>query len=139
MSLPLFRHEVVQARRARWLGAVVLDHPPGAAWGMALCALAAALVLATLANGEYTRRTPVAGVVAALHVEEDEAVPAGAELLAIRVPTATVHGDDGAAIAASVERRREATREAYAYGVRQTLKQTLEEKSLTETDKAARL
>ena len=106
MSLPLFRHEVVQARRARWLGAVVLDHPPGAAWGMALCALAAALVLATLANGEYTRRTPVAGqlvpslgtavvvapvagVVAALHVEEDEAVPAGAELLAIRVPTAT--------------------------------------------------
>ena len=91
MSTPLFRDEVVQARRARWLGAIVLDHPPGAVGGMALCALAATLVVGLLANGEYTRRTqvagvlvpsegtatlvaPVAGLVVAVHVAEDGSV-----------------------------------------------------------------
>ena len=139
MSTPLFRDEVVQARRARWLGAIVLDHPPGAVGGMALCALAATLVVGLLANGEYTRRTqvagvlvpsegtatlvaPVAGLVVAVHVAEDGAVQEHAALATVRVPLATAHGDDGAAIAAGIERRRAATRDTYGSRRRRLLR-----------------
>lgn len=61
MSEALFRSEVVQARRAAWLGEVVLDTPPRLRLALALLVLALALALAFVASADYGRRTRVAG------------------------------------------------------------------------------
>jgi membrane fusion protein len=121
---------VLQARRARWLGGIVLDQPPAARWLAGLVGLACTLLVAGLATGEYTRRTrvagqlvptlgaatavsPVDGVVVAVHAGEGDPVLAGMPLAMVQVPRATGSGDTGAAVATSLAQRRSALRDAY--------------------------
>lgn len=66
MEEALFRHEVVDARRQRWLGEVRLATPVShAIWTLAALALAALIVL-WLCLGRYTRREHVSGILAPL-------------------------------------------------------------------------
>lgn len=61
MSEPLFRSEVLEARRRSWLGGISLAQPLSL-WTLAgFAALAAAAVVLFLAFGEYTRRSRVVG------------------------------------------------------------------------------
>lgn len=131
MSQPLFRTEVLQARRQPWLGAVSLDQPPAARWLAALAALACFGVALGLTQGEYTRRTrvvgqlvpslgvssvtaPVAGTVARLPVLEGQRVLAGDPVAVIAIPGATRRGGTGEALASSLQQRRDGLRATYA-------------------------
>lgn len=107
----LFRSEVIEAKRAGWLGGISLAQPVRL-WVLAvLGSVAAAAVLGFIAFGEYTRRSrvsgelvpdlglstvvaPSAGIVAALHAEEGDHVEREASLLLFQVPRVTAAGDD---------------------------------------------
>lgn len=100
MHEDLFRREVLEARRERWLGSVQLSNPR-MAWPMTALAVAALLTLAGfLAFGRYTRServvgqlvpadgllsvaAPVSGVVARIRVKEGQAVARDQPLLEI--------------------------------------------------------
>ena len=58
---PLFRAEAIEARRAQWLGPVLLLPRPSHAVFAAFAALAIAAIVALLYFGEYTRKARVAG------------------------------------------------------------------------------
>ncbi|MBN4688588.1 hemolysin D, partial [Escherichia coli] len=61
MTESLFRKEVLEAKRTRWLGPISLAQPLPA-WGLtAFAVVAAASILLFLIFGTYTRRTRVVG------------------------------------------------------------------------------
>ncbi len=65
MSRPLFREEVIRARRADWLGELHFDAPKFG-WPFLFAGLAAVLAIAiALSAGHYTRRERVSGLLRA--------------------------------------------------------------------------
>ena len=126
MPQPLFRPEVLQARRQSWLGPVVLGTPPGLRLLLALLAMVLATAVLFLLQADYSRRTraagllvpdlglvtllaPAAGLVDAVPVEEGGAVLAGGLLVRLAVPAASdLAGDALAAADAALVARREA-------------------------------
>jgi len=57
----LFRREVVEARRTKWIGHVSLAQPVKLWWLGLFAMVIAALMIGFLTFGEYTRRTRVMG------------------------------------------------------------------------------
>ena len=125
MATNLFRDDVMQRQRRRWLGRVRLDQPPALRWASALVLLAGVLAAALLSVGSYTRRTtvvgelvpgegvvtvmaPVAGTLAEVDAAEGQAVVAGQRLALVRVPGETRRGDVHARLLAAWEQRRHA-------------------------------
>jgi membrane fusion protein len=111
LTKPLFRQEVLDARQNGWLGGISLAQPLSARVLSFAAFAIAALVIAFLAFGNYTRRSsvtgelvpdlgvssvvaPGSGVVARLLVEEGARVEAGQPLALIDVPRATADGQD---------------------------------------------
>ncbi len=111
MTQPLFRPEVLQAKRGSWLGGVSLAQPLRM-WVLTLVAVTIAMtILLFVTLGTYTRRStvtgqlvptqglatvlaPATGVVARLDVSEGGRVPAGGALALVTVPRATADGGD---------------------------------------------
>lgn len=132
MPQPLFRPEVLEARRQRWLGPVVLDTPPLLRALLGLLGLALALGLAFVATADYSRRTrvagvlvpdrglvtvlaPVAGVVDGVEAEEGGPVVAGHVLVRLAAPAASdLAGDALAAADAALDERLRAARDQHA-------------------------
>lgn len=102
----LFRKEVLQARRAQWLGTVSLAQSLRMWWLVAFAVAAASSIVLFLVFGDYTRRTrvigqlvpnsglltltaPIAGVVGSVSVQEGDAVVRGSNLALIQVPAAS--------------------------------------------------
>ncbi len=95
---PLFRQEVMEARRGEWLGSIIIAAPLSR-WVLTLLAVAlAAAILLFLVFGHYTRRetvagqlvpsagllnivAPSAGTLSKLHVHDGQRVKAGDVLL----------------------------------------------------------
>lgn len=131
MPQPLFRPEVVQARRQSWLGPVVLGTPPGLRLLMGLLFTAVAAAAVFLVQADYSRRTraagllvpdlglvtllaPTAGVVEALPVAEGDAVLAGGLLVRLAAPASSeLAGDALAAADAALAARLEAAAEQH--------------------------
>lgn len=128
MGQPLFRPEVVEARRKGWLGSISLAQPLPL-WLLATCVTAAAVAIgAFLAMGEYTRRSrvvgqlvpdlglstvvaPTTGIVDRLFPREGERVLAGAPLALVAAPRAMQGGMDAhGSIAEGIRRRRASLR-----------------------------
>ncbi len=115
MSGRLFRDEVLEGRRASWLGHISLAQPVRT-WMLAGFALAGtAVVVGYFVLGEYTRRSrvvgqlvpnlgvstvvaPTSGVVSRLYAEEGQEVAAGDRLVSIDVPRTTPSGADPIAV-----------------------------------------
>lgn len=57
----LFRTEALQAQRGQWLGAINLATPLSFRWWTALALALAAVIIALLIFGQYTRRETVTG------------------------------------------------------------------------------
>jgi membrane fusion protein len=124
MTESLFRREVLEARRAGWLGGISLGQPLPLWLSSAAAGLAALAVLAFLVLGTYTRRSsvvgqlvpsaglstvmaPASGVVARVDVEEGAQVRAGQRLAVIAVPRSISGGGDTlAALEERLRRRR---------------------------------
>jgi membrane fusion protein len=125
MSQPLFREEVVQARRTSWLGGISLAQPLQA-WVLSGAAgIVAASVVTFLCVGTYTHRStvtgqlvpikglatvmaPATGVVTRLDVSEGQHVEAGQILGVVTVPRATLaSGDTEAALQQHLQQRGE--------------------------------
>lgn len=128
MDQPLFRPEVIEARRKGWLGSISLAQPLRI-WLLAACVAAAALVIGVfLALGEYTRRSrvagqlvpdlglstvvaPTSGIVDRIYPREGQRVLAGSPLALVAAPRATRSGADARnSIADGIERRRASLR-----------------------------
>lgn len=128
----LFRSEALEAQRGHWLGCISLAQPVRL-WLLTLGAgLAAAVLLAFLLLGSYTRRSsvsgqvvpsaglatvlaPASGVVVDLRVHEGERVNAGAQLAVVAVPRATRDaGDTITALEQRLQRRRDGLQQAHA-------------------------
>ncbi|HZD51797.1 MAG TPA: HlyD family efflux transporter periplasmic adaptor subunit, partial [Woeseiaceae bacterium] len=127
MTLPLFRPEVLEARRQTWLGDISLAQPIPVWLLASLTVTAAVLVAGFLALGEYTRRSrvvgqlvpdaglatvvaPVAGTIARLLPQEGESVERDEALAIIATSHATAaNGDTTEGLLASLERRRGAS------------------------------
>lgn len=129
MGEPLFRPEVIEARRNGWLGGISLAQPLQL-WVLAACVAAAAVAIGVfLAKGEYTRRSrvvgqlvpdlglstvvaPTSGIVDRIYPREGERVLAGSSLALVAAPRATESGADArSSIAEGIERRRASQRE----------------------------
>lgn len=129
MTEPLFRPEVLEARRSSWLGGISLAQPLRL-WILTAFAVCAAMaIVCFLIVGEYTHRSrvtgqlvpdlglstvvaPTDGVVARLFPEEGVRVQAGDALTLINVPRATASGaDTSAAIGEELQVRRASTRQ----------------------------
>ncbi|PIV33230.1 MAG: hemolysin D [Lysobacterales bacterium CG02_land_8_20_14_3_00_62_12] len=123
MSESLFRKEALAAHANQWLGGISLAQPLRL-WLLALsCALAAAVVLAFLLFGQYTRRShvtgqlvpsaglitvmaPTTGVVSRLLPQEGDRIDLDAPLVTITVPRALASGGDATlAMAAQFDNR----------------------------------
>lgn len=132
MDQPLFRPEVIEARRTGWLGGISLAQPLRL-WLLAASVAAAAVAIGVfLAMGEYTRRSrvqgqlvpdlgvatvvaPEAGVVDRILPGEGERVLAGAPLALVASPRTTQGGGDARVdIAEGIERRRRSVLSAAA-------------------------
>ena len=132
MDQPLFRPEVIEARRTGWLGGISLAQPLRL-WVLAASVATAAVAIgAFLAMGGYTRRSrvqgqlvpdlglatvvaPDAGVVDRLFPREGERVLAGAPLALVVSPRTTQGGGDAREdIAEGIERRRRSVLSAAA-------------------------
>lgn len=146
MSSELFRTEVLEARRERWLGSITLARPRAARAMVVLAAGVAIAVLLFVLLATYTRRTrvvgqlvpvrgavtvvaPAAGVVAVLKTEEGGRVRAGQPLLRLDTPLATATGADAIATLSlrlrerregleAAQRAREAVLDTQARGLR---------------------
>src|SRR5690606_7519059 len=124
MGEPLFRPEVVEARRKGWLGGISLAQPLRL-WVLAVSVTTAAVAIGIfLAMGEYTRRSrvqgqlvpdlgvatvvaPGPGIVDRILPREGERVLAGAPLALVAAPRTTQGGSDTReSIAEGIERRR---------------------------------
>jgi len=130
MSQELFRKEVLEAKRASWLGGSSLAQPIRL-WVLTSAAVAAALTVALfLTFGTYTRRStvvgqlvpsaglaavlaPATGVVSRLDVSEGQRVAAGQVLAVVTVPRATVaNGDTMAALEQRLQQRQDGVESA---------------------------
>jgi membrane fusion protein len=128
MDEPLFRPEVIEAKRNGWLGGISLAQPVRL-WVLAAGVAAAAVAIGVfLAKGEYTRRShvvgqlvpdlglstvvaPTAGIVDRIYPREGDRVLAGASLVLVAAPRATGSGTDArSAIAEGIARRRASLR-----------------------------
>lgn len=124
MTEPLFRPEVMEAKRRSWLGGISLAQPLSL-WVLTGFAMAAAIaILLFLMMGEYTRRSrvvgqlvpdlglatvmaPVTGVVAQPMPEEGEQVRQDQSLVVISVPRATTaDGNMALGLRAGLQRQR---------------------------------
>lgn len=125
MTEPLFRPEVLEAKRRSWLGGVSLAQPLSL-WVLAgFAALAALAIVLFLVFGEYTRKSrvigqlvpnaglvtviaPTSGVLSRLFPAEGDAIEAGASLTLISTPRATASGTDTQdVIRAGIDQRRQ--------------------------------
>lgn len=111
MTQPLFRPEVLEAKRGSWLGGISLAQPIRL-WMLTLAAVAAATVIVLFVTlGTYTRRStvtgqlvpsqglatvlaPATGVVVRLDAVEGDRVGMGAALAVVAVPRATLASGD---------------------------------------------
>jgi membrane fusion protein len=111
MTQPLFRPEVLEAKRGSWLGGISLAQPVKL-WVLTLAAVAAATVIVLFVTlGTYTRRStvtgqlvpsqglatvlaPATGVVARLNAVEGDRVGMGTALAVVTVPRATLASGD---------------------------------------------
>lgn len=111
MTGPLFRNEVIEARRESWLGPISIAQPLPL-WVISLLAVAiATAIVVLLAFGEYSRRSrvtgqlvpslglatvvsPADGVVVQRFTDEGADVAAGAPLMRVQVPRAMAGGRD---------------------------------------------
>ncbi len=128
---PLFRQEVLEAKRGSWLGAISLAQPL-ALWVMTAFAAFAALSIALfLVLGSYTRRSqvsghlvpaqgmamvlaPATGVVAQMEAAEGGRVAAGQTLAVVSIPRATLGaGDTAAAMSQRLQRRQQGLADAH--------------------------
>lgn len=122
MSHPLFRREVLDAKRGSWLGVISLAQPPSLWLLTCVAVLAALLICIFLTFGTYTRRSTVAGqlvpskglatvlapatgVVDRMDVFEGERVAAGQRVAVVTVPRATL--GSGSTMAALGQRLRQ--------------------------------
>jgi membrane fusion protein len=124
MTEPLFRPEVLEAKRRSWLGGISLAQPLSLWVLTSFAALAALAIVLFLTIGEYTRRSrvmgqlvpdaglatvvaPSSGVVSRLFPGEGDEVKAGAPLSLITIPRATASGGETQdIIGASIDQRR---------------------------------
>ena len=123
MPNDLFRKEVMEARRASWLGGISLAQPLRL-WVLTLAGtVAAGAIIAFLLLGTYTRRSsvtgqlvpakglatvlaPATGVVGRLDTDEGGQVKRGQVLAVVTVPSATLaNGDTHAAIEQRLDER----------------------------------
>lgn len=123
MPNDLFRKEVMEARRASWLGGISLAQPLRL-WVLTLAGtVAAGAIIAFLLLGTYTRRSsvtgqlvpakglatvlaPATGVVGRLDTDEGGQVKRGQVLAVVTVPNATLaNGDTHAAIEQRLDER----------------------------------
>lgn len=130
MDEPLFRPEVLKAKRHSWLGGISLAQPVRL-WVLAAFALVAAgAIVLFLTVGEYTQRSRVAGqlvpdlglatvvaptngVVERLYLQEGDKVRAETALALVAVPRSTAAGDDAqGSILTGIGRRRESLQAA---------------------------
>ena len=111
MTQPLFRPEVLEAKRGSWLGGISLAQPVRL-WVFALAAVVAATnIVLFVTLGIYTRRSnvtgqlapsqglatvlaPATGVLVRLDAVEGDRVGVGAALAVVTVPRATVAAGD---------------------------------------------
>lgn len=124
MNESFFRKEVLEAKRASWLGSISLSQPISS-WVLAVFSVIAALAIVLfIFLGSYTRRTPVSGqlvpvkglsaviapvtgVVAQVHVAEGDTVLTGQPLVTLQMPRSVENAvDTHAALAAQIENRR---------------------------------
>lgn len=124
MTEPLFRPEVLEAKRRSWLGGLSLAQPLSL-WLLAgFAMLAAVAIILFLVIGEYTRRSrvvgqlipdlglatvmaPVTGVVTQPMPEEGERVERTDALVVISVPRATTaDGDTAVGLRAGLQQQR---------------------------------
>ena len=111
MTQPLFRPEVLAAKRTSWLGGISLAQPVRLWVLTAFAAFVALAVILFLVFGTYTRRSrvvgqlvpvqgmatvlaPATGVVTRVDIPEGGRVQAGQTIAIISVPRATVAGGD---------------------------------------------
>lgn len=111
MTQPLFRPEVLEAKRGSWLGGISLAQPLRL-WVLTLAAVVAAItIILFVTMGTYTRRStvtgqlvpsqglaivlaPATGVIARLDAQEGSRVAAGSVLAVVGVPRATLAAGD---------------------------------------------
>ncbi|MBG9791022.1 hemolysin D [Paenibacillus dendritiformis] len=123
MSQELFRREVLDAKRASWLGGISLVQPIHLWLLTVFAAFVALAVIVFLVSGAYTRRShvtgqlvpvqgmatvlaPATGVVTRVDVPEGGRVEAGQTIAILTVPRATVSGGDTvSALRERLERR----------------------------------
>ncbi|MFP7723374.1 HlyD family secretion protein [Lysobacter sp. A3-1-A15] len=111
MTQPLFRPEVLAAKRTSWLGGISLAQPIRLWVLTAFAAFVAIAVILFLVFGTYTRRSrvvgqlvpvqgmatvlaPATGVVTRVEIPEGGRVQAGETIAIVSVPRATVAGGD---------------------------------------------
>lgn len=111
MTQPLFRPEVLAAKRTSWLGGISLAQPVRLWVLTAFAAFVALAVILFLVFGTYTRRSrvvgqlvpvqgmatvlaPATGVVTRVDIPEGGRVQAGQTIAIVSVPRATVAGGD---------------------------------------------
>lgn len=125
MTQPLFRPEVMEAKRGSWLGGISLAQPLSL-WVLTLAtALVATVIVLFVTFGTYTRRStvtgqlvpsqglatvlaPATGVVTKLGAEEGGRVASGDALAVVIVPRATlVAGDTQVALEQRLQQRQD--------------------------------
>ncbi len=125
MSQPLFRDEVLKARRTSWLGGISLAQPLRLWVLTGLAVMAASAIVLFVTVGTYTRRStvtgqlvptqglatvvaPASGVVTRMEVPEGGQVAAGGTLALVTVPRATQgSGDTLAALEQRLQQRQD--------------------------------
>ena len=131
MNQSLFRHEVLQAREARWLGQISLAQPVPAVLLAIVPAALAVFVVAFVLFGGYTQRTRVvgqlvptlgishvtsrsSGTISEIRVVEGQQVARGDVLAVVNSSQETLEdGDTLAAMDRNVEARRDSVRDSY--------------------------
>lgn len=126
---PLFRPAALSARHVNWLGDIILIRPISFGFLTALAAVLAAIIVAFLFWGTYTKRTPVSGqlipdsglvkvyvpqsgIVLQKHVSEGQAVKQGELLYVVSSERqSSTQGNIQAAISSQVETRQQSLRD----------------------------
>lgn len=131
MTEPLFRPEVLEAKRRSWLGGISLAQPLSLWVLTGLAAGAALAIVLSLVIGEYTRRSrvvgqlvpdlglatvmaPATGVVTQPMPEEGERVERADALVVISVPRATTaDGDMAVGLRAGLQQQRKGIEQGF--------------------------
>lgn len=120
---PLFRDEVLQARRSQPLGSIRIGHNPRFTAVAAVALVLALAVVAYATWGEVTRKSRLGGILVPVEgtlnlssaftgrlvdvrVKEGQAVDAGQVLMTVGTDRTTAQGDTAALVAKSMEQRR---------------------------------